>query len=348
MYDHLYNGEIYDARLEAPIAGGTAAGVGSPVRVMSPSVGQLVPQLIEPIRVVNTIAAQGITKFDTGCPADSGVLGGVVEEGSTLQLACREGSGTIRSIDFASFGTPTGACPSFNKTPGCDAPASASVVARLCLGKSSCNISASNELFGGDPCPQVLKYLAVQASGCQPAPSINRNVSWVFDFGVNMAGTTRLNVSSLPAGTRVVVLHGETRSLNGHAQNIFYNAGDDCSMAAWYAGVWDECANQSYAYISAGGASRSTYTPRFTYQGFRFAEVFGLPPDYPVTPATLVALQMRTDLEVTGSLELPSILSSPSGNTSDILNKAQQATFNAQAAQLWSLPTDCPTREKRG
>ena len=345
MYDHLYNGEIYDARLEQQQPFHQEASATTAVRAMAPDVGALVPQLIEPIRVANVIAAQDIAKFDTGCPKASNTLGGIVQEGDTLSLACT--SGHISKIEFASFGTPLGACPAYKVDSSCNAAASADVVSKLCLGKSACDIPASNALFGGDPCPDVLKYLAVAASGCEPAPSPQRNVSWVFDFGVNMAGTSRLNVSGLPAGTRVSMLHGETRTKEGHAQNIFYNADADCSMAAWYAGTWAECANQTTAYIAAG-KEPSVYTPRFTYQGFRFVELFGLPPDYPVTPATLVALQMRTDLEVAGSLQLPAVAAAPSGNTSDILNKAQQATFNAQAAQLWSLPTDCPTREKRG
>lgn len=35
-----------------------------------------------------------------------------------------------------------------------------SIVATLCLGKRSCEVSVGNAIFGGDPCPNADKYLA--------------------------------------------------------------------------------------------------------------------------------------------------------------------------------------------
>jgi len=84
---------------------------------------------------------------------------GTASEGATLNLSCPPLQ-TIRSITFASYGNPTGACGSF--TPGpCNASSSSSVVSAACLNKMSCSLSASNTSFG-DPCSGTTKRLNVQ------------------------------------------------------------------------------------------------------------------------------------------------------------------------------------------
>ena len=36
------------------------------------------------------------------------------------------------------------------------------IISKLCSGKTNCNLEVTNELMGGDPCPNIYKYLAVQ------------------------------------------------------------------------------------------------------------------------------------------------------------------------------------------
>ena len=110
-------------------------------------------------------------------------------------------------------------------------PSSMKVVSQECLGKNTCSILASNNLFGGDPCPNQLKHLAVVASGCSPhsQPQKHRNVSWVLDFGYNMAGFTGLSVIG-NKGARVTIKHAETLGEDGHANNVYYTEGTDYSM----------------------------------------------------------------------------------------------------------------------
>lgn len=78
-------------------------------------------------------------------------------------LACPSGR-LVGSIDFASYGEPTGMCGSF-LLGGCHATNSAALVAAACVGQSSCALSAQNEVFG-DPCSGINKRLYVQAT-CQ-------------------------------------------------------------------------------------------------------------------------------------------------------------------------------------
>jgi hypothetical protein len=76
-----------------------------------------------------------------------------------VNLSC-EGS-SISSIDFASFGRPTGNCGSFS-LGSCHAPSSLAVVQALCLQRSSCSIPL--DAFGTVPCDHP--YLAVQVRVC--------------------------------------------------------------------------------------------------------------------------------------------------------------------------------------
>jgi len=71
-----------------------------------------------------------------------------VAEGDTLRLSCGEGS-RIASIDFASFGTPRGGEHSRGLAVDhrCHSLASAGVLSRRCLGRSSCEIEASRAAF---------------------------------------------------------------------------------------------------------------------------------------------------------------------------------------------------------
>lgn len=76
-------------------------------------------------------------------------------------LQCAPGQ-SITSIEFASFGTPSGTCGSFQKGT-CHAPNSHAMLEKECIGQESCSIFISSGVFGTDPCPNVLKRLSVQA-----------------------------------------------------------------------------------------------------------------------------------------------------------------------------------------
>ncbi|XP_050285611.1 beta-galactosidase 1 [Quercus robur] len=68
----------------------------------------------------------------------------------------------ISSIKFASFGTPEGACGSFREG-SCHAHKSYDAFQRNCVGQNSCSVTVEPENFGGDPCPNVMKKLSVEA-----------------------------------------------------------------------------------------------------------------------------------------------------------------------------------------
>ena len=103
-------------------------------------------------------------------PAPKGpVRCGEVQEKEVLTLGgCPKGK-VISAIEFASFGTPTGSCKTgFKVNPACNAKKSRSYVTSLCVNKRSCKVTASKHAFGGDPCADTRKKLAVQIK-CETA-----------------------------------------------------------------------------------------------------------------------------------------------------------------------------------
>ncbi|XP_047317003.1 beta-galactosidase-like [Impatiens glandulifera] len=76
-------------------------------------------------------------------------------------LSCAPGQ-HISSIKFASFGTPEGSCGAFTQG-GCHAVHSYDAFERVCIGNNSCSVRVTPEMFGGDPCPSVMKRLSVEA-----------------------------------------------------------------------------------------------------------------------------------------------------------------------------------------
>ncbi|KAL3632917.1 hypothetical protein CASFOL_025901 [Castilleja foliolosa] len=76
-------------------------------------------------------------------------------------LSCAPGQ-KISSIKFASFGTPQGQCGNFLQG-SCHGFHSYDVFDRYCVGQESCTVPITPEIFGGDPCPNVMKKLSVEA-----------------------------------------------------------------------------------------------------------------------------------------------------------------------------------------
>ena len=78
------------------------------------------------------------------------------------KIACGKDA-VIKRIDFASFGTPSGACGSYAVDNACHHPDSMDYVRDMCIGKTECSVPLWMEKWG-DPCPNIeVKWLQVQA-----------------------------------------------------------------------------------------------------------------------------------------------------------------------------------------
>uniref|UniRef100_UPI003AAF764A Calx-beta domain-containing protein n=1 Tax=Flavobacterium sp. XS1P32 TaxID=3401726 RepID=UPI003AAF764A len=88
-----------------------------------------------------------------------------VNEGASAVLNAPAGT-YFSSVNFASYGTPTGTAPNFSINSACHSPTSQSVVERL-LGNSTGTIPARNTVFG-DPCGGVVKRLSIVTTYVEP------------------------------------------------------------------------------------------------------------------------------------------------------------------------------------
>ncbi len=164
----------------------------------------------------------------------------------------------------------------------------------------------------------------------KPLEGCTRDNVYVFDFGVNAAGVTKLKING-KKGQKIVIRHGE------------YNHGDEFSVnsISFFQGYSPEIVsyytdyNQVDVYICKGGEEE--FVPKFKYDGFRYAYVEGLEPEQ-VKEDTLTYLVMNGDVKARSEFEC----------SDDVLNKLQECTRRSDLANFYYFPTDCPHREKNG
>jgi len=139
---------------------------------------------------------------------------------------------------------------------------------------------------------------------------------WVYDFGQNMVGRIRLRPNA-PAGTIVTIRHAEMLEQDGtlHTANL---RGAECTDT----------------YVCRGGAEE-LYEPRFTFHGFRYAEVSGCPEAPPLDCVTGIVL--HSDLPETGRFQC----------SNDLVNRLQSNIRWGQKGNFLEVPTDCPQRDER-
>jgi alpha-L-rhamnosidase len=146
---------------------------------------------------------------------------------------------------------------------------------------------------------------------------------YTFDFGQNLVGWGQLTVSG-PAGTSVSVVYGELT--NGDYSVNQNNINGLVTLKQYF---------QTDTYILKG-VGTETYAPRFTYHGFRYAQVTGLPAA--PTTNTLVAQVVHTAFDPAGGFQC----------SSGLLNQIETNALWSYLGNFVGIPTDCPTREKNG
>jgi alpha-L-rhamnosidase len=144
----------------------------------------------------------------------------------------------------------------------------------------------------------------------EPLPGV-----YVFDMGQNMVGWCRLKANA-PVGTRITVRHAEAINDDG----TLFTA--SISPAA-----------QINDYTWRGG--EASLEPHFTYHGFRYVEVAGLP-GRPAEDA-LVGRVFHSAAPETGRFEC----------SKKLVNKILRLAEWSQRGNLQSVPTDCPQRAER-
>jgi alpha-L-rhamnosidase len=157
----------------------------------------------------------------------------------------------------------------------------------------------------------------------------SRPDAYVFDMGQNFAGVVRLSIAgpTVP-GVTIVMRHAEA------IMHPPYGAKDG---TLYYGNLRSAEATDTYT-TKGSSDDGETFIPLFTWHGFRYVEVFGLP-YVPTLTGSVTGLVYRSSLSSTGSLAFPD-----SANT---MNQLQHGVFWGQASNLLGNPSDCPQRDER-
>jgi alpha-L-rhamnosidase len=139
---------------------------------------------------------------------------------------------------------------------------------------------------------------------------------YVFDLGQNMVGLPQIKLSA-PAGTRITIRYAEM--LNP----------DKSIYTTNYRGA------RSIDTYTCKGSGLETWEPRFTFHGFRYVELTGMPGR--PRPDAVTGIVLGSDTPPTGQFTC----SDPR------INQLQSNIQWGQRGNFLSVPTDCPQRDER-
>lgn len=143
------------------------------------------------------------------------------------------------------------------------------------------------------------------------------NNVYIFNLGQNFAGIVRLKVKG-PAGTTITLRYGEMLYPDGRlmTENL-------------------RKARATDTYILKGDPKGEIWSPRFTFHGFQYVEVTGLPgkPE----PDTITGLVLHSAVPLKSSFEC----------SDSVINRLFKNIVWTQRANFLELPTDCPQRDER-
>ena len=146
------------------------------------------------------------------------------------------------------------------------------------------------------------------------------DAAWLFDFGQNHAGRPRLRLPALPGPATLRLTHCEV--LDGDGQPYFENYRT--------AAARDE--------IALGkDAAPLDWSPQFTYRGYRYAVLRGLPVSVTPEADTLVSQVLHNDVREASTFSC----------SNPLLNQIDRFVRWGLRSNLHSVPTDCPQRDER-
>lgn len=184
-------------------------------------------------------------------------------------------------------------------------------------------VSAPSDRLVAQQCPpirvsEVLKPVDMKSFG---------DSVYVFDFGKNISGLCSIVLNG-QRGTKVTMTHGELLRKDARVEmgniDIYYNRMDGYEM-------------QTDTYYMKGENKDETFSPMFSYHGFRYVQVETSAP-MKIEADDITARFFHTDLVQTGKFAC----------SNELLNRIWDATNLSYLGNLMSIPTDCPQREKNG
>ncbi len=175
--------------------------------------------------------------------------------------------------------------------------------------------SVHSEQTHGDLIPQEID--PIRALGEYPGSVLKcfSKTNLVYDVKQNLAGFCRIKVKG-ERGAKITLRHAETLKEDGHIDQTNLRTAD-----------------QEDVYILKG-EGEETYTPRFTYHGFRYVEVWL---EGEVELLALTALHVHTDSRKIGEFSCDD----------PALNRLHRMAVITEENNQHSILTDCPQRDER-
>ncbi|KAJ4315922.1 hypothetical protein N0V84_008129 [Fusarium piperis] len=139
----------------------------------------------------------------------------------------------------------------------------------------------------------------------------------ILDFGQNLVGYLRLRSIKGPRGHKITLRHAEV-----------LETGELGTRPLRICKATDE-------YTLKGDENGETYEPRFTFHGFRYAEIDGWLGELDL--ASVEAVICHTDMKPVGEFEC----------SEPLLNQLYKNVVWGMRGNFLSVPTDCPQRDER-
>jgi alpha-L-rhamnosidase len=172
--------------------------------------------------------------------------------------------------------------------------------------------TSGTEAPGGVMAAQFSPPVRVQSTYKSSSVKETKPGVFVYDLGMNFAGRPRIQVRGT-AGQKIRLTPTELLDEQGRP-----------NQAATGAPVWFE--------YTLKGSGLETWTPKFSYTGFRYLQVEG------VKPESVEGEFLYADAAVTGKFE----------SSSDLLNRIHALILQAIRSNFQNVLSDCPQREKLG
>lgn len=160
-----------------------------------------------------------------------------------------------------------------------------------------------------------------------PVDIIKDDDGFIYDFGISNAGVCRLKIDGTK-GQKITLQHTDLLK-DGKFQidNVWFD------RFCWER---DRKIVHRDIYICKG-EKNETYTPTFTYHGFRYVKVTGITAEQ-ASKNLLTFVVFHSDLKSMGSFHC----------SNATVNKLQEMTRRSDLSNFHYFPTDCPQREKNG
>jgi alpha-L-rhamnosidase len=192
--------------------------------------------------------------------------------------------------------------------------------------------SSENNGPGG----QLLKtfFPHVQITGIKSPVSVSqtKDGKFIVDMGVNFTGHYRIRLKGEPGDT-ILFRFGERIDDNGELNPMTTVAGQIKRAGTGGPGA-PAIAWQTDSYIF-GDNTDTVFSPEFSYHTYRYMEISGL--------------KMNPDLtDVEGIVFNSNVKNNNFSSSSELINSIQNASKRTFLANLMSVQSDCPAREKFG